>query len=377
MKKNIIVTIILFLSSFLLGYFIASYKNTNYTKYQFIVSEEIISKVDINKINNKDYLINYKNNINNPNYNNIKEEKIIENNDLIIKDNIIEVKTKYFSSILNAKGFIGNAIKYLDIDNIEYNNIFESYKEINKINPYIYSSYYLIIGSVSSILYILLNNNKNKNMDNNLYDNKEVYKTPFHKSYWIKSKNEFNNVKNLTTISILFAMMIALKSISIPTGFGFLTISPVFIVFAIISLLYGPIVGMTIGFFSDILGFFLFPQSGLFFPGYTLNAVLSGLIYGLFFYKTKITFIKVFLSRIIINIIINTILGSYWYLLLYSKEKTFEAYKVYLIITSLPKNLIFLLPQSILLFIIIKSLVPIFNKNNLINHKIASNITIF
>ena len=82
-------------------------------------------------------------------------------------------------------------------------------------------------------------------------------------------------------------------------------------------MIYGPICGLTIGFFSDVLGHVLFQSSTQFFFGYTINAMLAGLIYGLLFYRTKVTFTKCLASRILVNTIINVFLGTIWWKMLY------------------------------------------------------------
>ena len=48
-------------------------------------------------------------------------------------------------------------------------------------------------------------------------------------------------------------------------------------------MIYGPIYGFVIGVFSDVIGFLLFPSEGFFHLGYTLQAALTGFIYGIFF----------------------------------------------------------------------------------------------
>ena len=56
---------------------------------------------------------------------------------------------------------------------------------------------------------------------------------------------------------------------------------------------------------------------------------------------------------------------------------TFEQYFIYFVSISLVKNLVYLIPQSILLFILIKALMPVFLRSRMIDEKIASHVTLF
>lgn len=82
------------------------------------------------------------------------------------------------------------------------------------------------------------------------------------------------------------------------------------------GMLYGPTVGALMGVASDILGYFARPN-GAFFPGFTLNALIIGLIYGFFFYKKPVTLKRVILASLTITIIINLILTPIWLSMMY------------------------------------------------------------
>lgn len=55
----------------------------------------------------------------------------------------------------------------------------------------------------------------------------------------------------------------------------------------IVDYLYGPVVGCIFGGLMDVLKFLIKPDGGFFF-GYTLTAMLGGLIYGIFYYHLQI-----------------------------------------------------------------------------------------
>ena len=103
--------------------------------------------------------------------------------------------------------------------------------------------------------------------------------------------------------------------------------------------------------------------------------MLTGFIYGIFFYKKKITFTNCLLARFFVNIIINVGLGSIWWGIVYNLEG--EALRAYTMLTALPKNIIYLLPQSILLFIVFKFIAKPLARFGLIDDKIANNVELF
>ncbi len=207
------------------------------------------------------------------------------------------------------------------------------------------------------------------------FDNVNLYRTPFHKKYWIDASKFVKKTKDLAIVSILFAMMFACKSIPIPSGFGSLGIGFTYLFFSIITMIYGPICGLFIGALSDILGFFIFPSgTGPFFFGYTLDAMLAGFTYGIAFYKTKVTFSKCLLARLFVNIVINVIFGSLWWKIVYNLD--YQAYIDYMSFISLPKNLIYLVPQSILLYIILKAVANPLAAFGLIDEEVKRNIQI-
>jgi ECF transporter S component (folate family) len=139
-------------------------------------------------------------------------------------------------------------------------------------------------------------------------------------------------------------------------------------------MLYGPICGVVIGALSDILGHFMFQGGTVFFLGYTISAMMAGFIYGICFYKTKVTFTKCLAARIIVNMLVNVILGTLWWSMVY--DLSYEATMAYLYTIALPKNIIYLLPQSIVLYLIIKALAGPLKMFNLLDDDIADNITL-
>lgn len=119
----------------------------------------------------------------------------------------------------------------------------------------------------------------------------------------------------LCTIALLLALEIILtRFCSITTtflrlGFGFLPIS-------IVGILYGPLWAALTYTVGDLIGATLFP-SGPFFPGFTLSAALTGLIFGFVLHKHPVTFKRTLLASAIVVICIDLCLNTYWLSILY------------------------------------------------------------
>ncbi|WP_455544469.1 folate family ECF transporter S component [Intestinibacter sp.] len=133
-----------------------------------------------------------------------------------------------------------------------------------------------------------------------------------------------NNVKKLVEISLLIALEVILtRFCSINTailriGFGFLPI-------AIIAMMYGPISAGVAYAVGDILGMMIFP-SGSYFPGFTLTAFLTGIVYGVVLYdkndllerKAK-SWVRIILAVCIVCLGINLCLDTLWLYILTGK----------------------------------------------------------
>jgi ECF transporter S component (folate family) len=120
-------------------------------------------------------------------------------------------------------------------------------------------------------------------------------------------------VKQLVLAGLLLAAIIVLvRFFSIQTPI--LRISFGFIPFVLAGWLLGPVWGAVIGVASDLLGMLLFPTSS-FFPGFTLNALLEGLVYGLFLFERPVDrrfFVRLVVSILIVHLVIQLALNTLW-----------------------------------------------------------------
>lgn len=120
--------------------------------------------------------------------------------------------------------------------------------------------------------------------------------------------------KITTEMLVVTAFMVALEvvlsklvSINIPLlriGFGFLPI-------AVLAIMYGPICAGIAYAIGDLIGAFLFP-TGAFFPGFTVTALLTGVIFGLVLHNKKVTFIRALVASALVCVLCNLLLNTFW-----------------------------------------------------------------
>lgn len=108
----------------------------------------------------------------------------------------------------------------------------------------------------------------------------------------------------MIALEIVLSKLVSINLSFLRIGFGFLPI-------VILAILYGPILAGVSYAIGDIIGGFIFP-TGPYFPGFTLTAFLTGLIFGLLLYEKKITFPRALLSSALVCIFLNLLLNTFW-----------------------------------------------------------------
>lgn len=113
----------------------------------------------------------------------------------------------------------------------------------------------------------------------------------------------------LVALEIILTRFFSINTPILRIGFGFVPIS-------IMGALYGPIwagLGYVAG---DILGMLIFP-SGMYFPGFTLTAFLTGMVWGIFLRGKEISWKTVLPASLIIAFVLNLGLDTLWLSMLY------------------------------------------------------------
>lgn len=187
-----------------------------------------------------------------------------------------------------------------------------------------------------------------------------LFNTPFSTTYWKNAKLELHSIKMLILASLFISLQIVISSFFIPVpSLGTIRIYFTFLVISLGSLIYGPILAILVAIVSDTLGYLIHPQ-GAYFIGYCLTGIVSNLLYALFFYQTKITLMKIFICKLLVNIFANIILNGLWDSILSGANYTA------LILTRIPKNLILLPFEVIMIYFLFKTMLPLLKQHNLI-----------
>lgn len=143
--------------------------------------------------------------------------------------------------------------------------------------------------------------------------------SPLTPAYWADARAQLKNVRMLTLAGIITAASIVLESFPIYLLGTSLKIYFSFLVISLGCYVYGPAVGILVGFANDTLGFLISSFGEPYFPGYLIAAMLSGLIYGTLLYRQRITVLRLVVVRLVINYGSNVLLGSVWKAMLYGK----------------------------------------------------------
>ena len=164
-----------------------------------------------------------------------------------------------------------------------------------------------------------------------------------------ESYHEFKNISTITCCAMFGAMAIVLGSFAsinvtpnLKIGFGSLPNE-------LVDYLFGPVVGALFGGGMDLVKFMIKPDGG-FMPGFTLNAMLAAFIYGMFLYKRPLSLPRMLAAKLVVAVLVNTILGTYWLSLLNGK-----GYLVILPARAI-KNLIQWPVDSIIFYTVAKTL---------------------
>ena len=169
--------------------------------------------------------------------------------------------------------------------------------------------------------------------------------SPLTPTYWADARAQLKNVRMLTLAGIITAASIVLESFPIYLLGTSLKIYFSFLVISLGCYVYGPAVGILVGFANDTLGFLISSFGEPYFPGYLITAMLSGLIYGTLLYRQRITVLRLVVVRLVINYGSNVLLGSVWKAMLYGKGY------YYYFTTGLVKNTT-MLPIEVLLMVL-------------------------
>lgn len=145
----------------------------------------------------------------------------------------------------------------------------------------------------------------------------------------------------LIALSVVLTRFCSINTPIVRIGFGFLPC-------AFMGIIFGPI-WAGIGYAAaDVLGMAIFP-TGVYFPGFTVTAFLTGIVYGIFYHNRDVTFRSSILPNLIISIFLNLVLDTFWLMILMGQG----------FLALLPARII----KCAVMFVIQVTLIPLLWKN--------------
>lgn len=122
-------------------------------------------------------------------------------------------------------------------------------------------------------------------------------------------KRSINTFETLVCLAILTALQVVLSRFlsiqmwNMKYGFSFIPVM-------LAANLYGPLGAAAVYGVGDLIGSLLFP-TGTYFPGFTLTAVITGVVWGLLL-KGKIKPVKAACAVVSVQVFCSFLLNSYW-----------------------------------------------------------------
>lgn len=108
----------------------------------------------------------------------------------------------------------------------------------------------------------------------------------------------------LIALDVVFSRVLAINTPLMKIGLGFAAV-------ALSAMLYGPLWAALTAALGDLVGALLFP-TGAYFPGFTVTAALTGLIFGLFLYRREKSWLRTFLAALcnclLVTFLLNTLM---------------------------------------------------------------------
>ena len=164
---------------------------------------------------------------------------------------------------------------------------------------------------------------------------------------WKNSASHLKDVRYLSIMAVFIAIKVIIGSAYIPLSES-LQIKFSFLAICVEASIIGPVAGMVSGMVTDLIGFMVAP-SGPFFPGYTLSAMLTELVYASFLYHKPLSIARITLAKAVNNYVVNVCIGSIWSSMLYGNLY------IYYFLRSIVKNTL-LLPVEVILLILLFNL---------------------
>lgn len=155
------------------------------------------------------------------------------------------------------------------------------------------------------------------------------------RKFFMNRKKQEEKLFTLVCLALLIAMQVVLARFgSIPLGTMRFSLS--FIPVIIAARRFGVLSSVLVYGLGDLVGAIAFPTTGAYMPGFTVTALVSGLIFGLFLAK-KSGVVRIVGSVLSSQIVCSLLLNSYWlWSYYYSAEQGYTA----VLLSRVPQSII-------------------------------------
>ena len=188
-----------------------------------------------------------------------------------------------------------------------------------------------------------------------------LYPHPFSKAYWCDAANELKSTKMLVVTALMIALRVALKPLAIPLG-PQLSIQTAMLATSLGAMIFGPVVAIPAAIVSDTVGFMIYPTGDYFLP-FVLTEIASTMIYALFLYRSKVSPIRVMLSRFCIcffvNVVMQQFIYAWWYVYIGNPEQARESILGIMTVSRIFKNLAMFPIEAVVMTLFLRFLLPV------------------
>lgn len=193
------------------------------------------------------------------------------------------------------------------------------------------------------------------NSSNNSLSNNSLTGYISKSRFYVSSMNELKQTKTMVLLAFFAAIGIILGYTTTLELGPFIKISFAELANRMVDFIFGPVIGGIFGGVLDILKYLVKP-TGPFFAGFTISAIVSGILFGSILYKKPVRLYRIIIAEIIEKTVVNIILNTWWLSILYGKGF------MVLLTARIIKNLILLPIDCILLFILLTYMDKIIKK---------------
>ena len=191
----------------------------------------------------------------------------------------------------------------------------------------------------------------------------------FSASYWRDAAANLKDVRMLALAAMIVALRAVCKMLEIPLAPG-LNINVAALFNSVGAMVYGPVVGVVGAIVSDPLGYLLHPDGPYFLP-FMLVDMSSSFIFGLLFWRRRLTVSRAMTAKFAVNMVSNIVLTSVimkWYYLVYYGVEKAQAYNL-INLTRIVKNLVMFPIEAILIAVVLGALSPALYRLRLLPEK--------